>query len=52
MHEALPAVREQVRVELPAFSGDSTLLGSAEAAFAALLDDPIDVLGRSGRAIA
>lgn len=52
IRHALPAVREQVRVELPALNGDSTLLGAAEAAFEALLDDPIAVLDRAHRDIA
>ena len=41
---AVPAAREQVRIEVPALSGDSPLLGAAEAAFDALLADPISVI--------
>ncbi len=52
IQRALPAAREQVRVELPAFNGDSTLLGAAEAAFDDLLTDPFDVLSRAQRDIA
>ena len=35
---------EQVRLTLPALGGDSTLLGAAERAFSAVLDDPIGSL--------
>lgn len=52
IHYALPAVREQVRVEVPMLNGDSTLLGAAESAFEALLSDPIDVLARAHHAAA
>jgi predicted NBD/HSP70 family sugar kinase len=41
---ALAAPREQVRLALPEFGADSTLLGAAESAFAPLLDDPLGAL--------
>ena len=52
IHYALPAARDQVRVEVPALDGDSTLIGAAETAFEELLADPIDVLSRSPHAAA
>ncbi len=52
IHYALPASREQVRVEVPALGGDSTLLGAAESAFEALMSDPMGVLARSRPAVA
>ncbi len=47
LHFALPAAREQARVEVPSLNGDSTLLGAAESAFDPLLADPIGELSRS-----
>lgn len=44
VHHALPAAREQVRVDVPALNGDSTLIGAAEAAFEGLLADPLAVI--------
>ncbi len=52
IHGALPAAREQVRVEVPALSGESTLIGAAETAFGDLLADPLEVLQRSHHAAA
>ena len=52
IHFALPAAREQVRIEVPAMNGDSTLIGAAETAFDALLSDPIGVLSRAPLAVA
>jgi predicted NBD/HSP70 family sugar kinase len=47
---ALAAPAEHVLLALPALGDDSTLVGAAEAAFAALLDDPLGVLaGDAGR---
>ncbi len=48
MAAALSAPREQVRVVPPALGRDSALVGAAEAAFAALLDDPLGVLAAAG----
>lgn len=52
VHHALPAAREQARVEVPALNADSTLLGAAEAAFEGLLADPMVVLAESVHATA
>lgn len=52
IHFALPAAREQVRIEVPAMKGDSTLVGAAETAFDALLSDPIGVLARAPISVA
>jgi predicted NBD/HSP70 family sugar kinase len=52
IHHALPATREQVRIEVPALGGDSTLLGAAEVAFESLLADPIGVLAHAHHAAA
>jgi predicted NBD/HSP70 family sugar kinase len=49
---AMTAPRDQVRVEVPALGGDSSLLGAAEAAFEGLLEDPITVLEDSVHAAA
>lgn len=47
LHFALPAPREQARVEVSGLNGDSSLLGAAESAFDGLLGDPIGELTRS-----
>jgi predicted NBD/HSP70 family sugar kinase len=52
IHYALPASREQVRVEVPALNGDSTVIGAAETAFEALLTDPLEVLLHAPHAVA
>ncbi len=52
LHFALPAAREQARVEAPKLNGDSTLLGAAESAFAPLLSDPIGELARTSHEVA
>ena len=52
LHFALPAAREQVRVDVPSLDGDSTLLGAAESAFELLLTDPIGELARSQHEVA
>ena len=52
LHFALPAAREQARVDVPALNGDSTLLGAAESAFERLLTDPIGELARAQHEVA
>jgi len=47
---AMPAAREQVRIEIPSLNGDSTLIGAAETAFSRLLDDPMGTLATSRHA--
>lgn len=49
---ALPASRDQVRVEAPGLGGDSTLIGAAEMAFERLLADPIAAVSEHHRATA
>jgi len=44
---ALPASRELVRVCSSRLGGDATLIGAAEVAFTALLEDPVGLLRRS-----
>ena len=44
---ALPASRELVRVCASRLGGDATLIGAAEVAFSALLEDPVGLLRRS-----
>lgn len=44
---ALPATRELVRVCSSRLGGDATLIGAAEVAFTALLEDPVGLLRRS-----
>lgn len=39
---AMPAARQQVRIVVPGLGDDSSLLGAAELAFEALLQDPVD----------
>ncbi|HEX8630963.1 MAG TPA: ROK family protein, partial [Catenuloplanes sp.] len=41
----LPACREHVRLRTPVLGDDAALLGAAEAAFEALLGDPLDGAG-------
>ncbi len=43
-HRALSAPRAEVSIALPGLGKDSVLIGAAEAAFGALLDDPVGVL--------
>ncbi len=52
VHLALPAAREQARVEVPALNADSTLFGAAEAAFESLLADPMAAIADSIHATA
>ena len=44
VHHALPAARDQVRIEVPALGDESTLMGAAEMAFERLLADPLTVV--------
>jgi predicted NBD/HSP70 family sugar kinase len=48
MQAALYAAREQVTIVPPALGRESALVGAAEAAFEALLDDPLGVLAAAG----
>jgi predicted NBD/HSP70 family sugar kinase len=48
VHGALTAPGEHVLLALPALGDDSTLLGAAEAAFTALLDDPLGAVSGHG----
>jgi len=48
-HRALAAPRAEVRIVLPGLGKDSVLVGSAEAAFGALLADPVGVLAAAPR---
>ncbi|GAA5064123.1 ROK family protein [Nocardia callitridis] len=45
--DGLRAVRERVRLRTSALGGDSTLIGAAELAFAAVLTDPLQTLARN-----
>ncbi len=49
---ALPAARDQVRLEIPALDDDSTLIGAAEMAFERLLADPLTVVAEPYEATA
>ncbi|MBG0830827.1 ROK family transcriptional regulator [Planomonospora sp. ID67723] len=46
--DALPPVREHLRLRTSALGDDATLVGAAELAFAQVLADPLEVLARAG----
>ncbi|GIH90716.1 ROK family protein [Planobispora siamensis] len=46
--DALPPVREHLRLRTSALGDDATLIGAAELAFAQVLADPLEVLARAG----
>lgn len=52
VNHALPASRDQVRLEVPALDDDSTLIGAAEMAFERLLADPLTVVAEPYEATA
>ncbi|GAA3440689.1 ROK family transcriptional regulator [Planomonospora venezuelensis] len=46
--DALPPVREHLRLRVSALGDDATLVGAAELAFSQVLADPLEVLARAG----